>query len=46
PAGIDRILHDHPDVHIYAAVIDRALNDTAYILPGCGDAGDRAFGTH
>ncbi len=45
PEGI-RNFHDaHPDVPIYAAVIDRELNDHGYILPGLGDAGDRIFGT-
>ncbi|MCB2035609.1 MAG: uracil phosphoribosyltransferase, partial [Ottowia sp.] len=32
-------------VPIYAAAIDRELNDHGYILPGLGDAGDRIFGT-
>jgi uracil phosphoribosyltransferase len=35
----------HPDVEIYAAALDRQLNDKGYILPGLGDAGDRQFGT-
>jgi uracil phosphoribosyltransferase len=35
----------HPEVPIYAASIDRQLNDHGYILPGLGDAGDRIFGT-
>jgi uracil phosphoribosyltransferase len=26
-------------------MIDQHLNDLAYIVPGLGDAGDRAFGT-
>ena len=30
---------------IYAACIDAELNDKGYILPGLGDAGDRAYGT-
>jgi uracil phosphoribosyltransferase len=25
--------------------VDRELNDSAYILPGLGDFGDRLFGT-
>ncbi|HOJ37724.1 MAG TPA: uracil phosphoribosyltransferase [Ignavibacteriales bacterium] len=45
PEGIKRISKDHPDVNIYAATLDRELNDKGYILPGLGDAGDRAFGT-
>ncbi|MEL7474596.1 MAG: uracil phosphoribosyltransferase, partial [Planctomycetota bacterium] len=30
---------------IYAAAVDRCLNDKGYILPGLGDAGDRMYGT-
>lgn len=45
PEGM-RVLHEaHPDVHIYAGVLDRQLNENAYICPGLGDAGDRIFGT-
>jgi uracil phosphoribosyltransferase len=45
PEGVQRMLTDHPDVHIFTAALDRELNDAAYILPGLGDAGDRLFGT-
>jgi len=45
PAGIERVAADHPDVTVYAACVDRELNDVGYILPGLGDAGDRLFGT-
>ena len=45
PEGVQRMLDDHPDVHIFAAALDRQLNDVGYILPGLGDAGDRLFGT-
>ena len=45
PQGIKRIEEDHPDVKIFCAVVDRELNDNAYILPGLGDAGDRVYGT-
>ena len=45
PEGVQRMLEDHPDVHVYAAALDRELNDHGYILPGLGDAGDRLFGT-
>ena len=45
PKGIKTIEDDHPDVQIFCAVVDRELNDTAYILPGLGDAGDRVYGT-
>jgi uracil phosphoribosyltransferase len=45
PEGVQRMLDDHPDVQVYAASLDRELNDVGYILPGLGDAGDRLFGT-
>ena len=45
PEGIARVEQSHPDVPIYAAAIDRELNDKKYIVPGLGDAGDRLFGT-
>ncbi|MEM6447382.1 MAG: uracil phosphoribosyltransferase [Cyanobacteria bacterium J06642_2] len=32
-------------INIYAAAIDEHLNDRGFIVPGLGDAGDRAFGT-
>ena len=45
PEGVAYVQKNHPDVDIYTASLDRALNDQAYILPGLGDAGDRIFGT-
>jgi uracil phosphoribosyltransferase len=45
PEGIARMEHDHPDVPIFTAAVDRQLNDHGYILPGLGDFGDRLFGT-
>lgn len=45
PEGVKRMQTEHPDVDIYTASLDRALNDDCYILPGLGDAGDRIFGT-
>ncbi len=45
PEGAIRIFDKHPDVRVYAASLDRQLNDNGYILPGLGDAGDRLFGT-
>jgi uracil phosphoribosyltransferase len=45
PAGVQRMLDDHPDVRIHCASLDRELNEHGYILPGLGDAGDRLFGT-
>ncbi|MDO9021330.1 MAG: uracil phosphoribosyltransferase [Deltaproteobacteria bacterium] len=45
PEGIAVFQAQHPDVPIYTASIDRCLNESGYILPGLGDAGDRLFGT-
>jgi uracil phosphoribosyltransferase len=45
PEGVKAVSEAHPDVEIYAAALDRQLNEKGYILPGLGDAGDRQFGT-
>jgi uracil phosphoribosyltransferase len=45
PEGARRMNAEHPDVPVYAAALDRQLNEKGYILPGLGDAGDRLFGT-
>jgi uracil phosphoribosyltransferase len=45
PEGIEALRTRHPDVRIFTAVVDRALNDRKFILPGLGDFGDRYFGT-
>ena len=45
PEGVKKLLEIHPDVKIFAATLDRELNNKGYILPGLGDAGDRTFGT-
>ena len=45
PEGVRRMLESHPDVPLYAAALDRELDEHGYILPGLGDAGDRLFGT-
>jgi uracil phosphoribosyltransferase len=45
PEGVRAMAKAHPEVPIYAAALDRQLNDRGYILPGLGDAGDRLFGT-
>ena len=45
PEGIERLKAYHPDVPVWAAAIDKGLNDHGYIVPGLGDAGDRLFGT-
>ncbi len=45
PEGVRRMLEGHPDVRVFAAALDRGLNEHGYIVPGLGDAGDRLFGT-
>lgn len=45
PEGIQKVASAHPDVPVFCANIDRALNTKGYIVPGLGDAGDRLFGT-
>jgi len=34
PEGVKALEEAHPDVDIYAASLDRELNDHGYILPG------------
>ncbi len=45
PEGIERMRGIHPDVPIWLAAIDEGLDEHGFILPGLGDAGDRAYGT-
>jgi len=45
PEGVKAMLAAHPTVPVFAAALDRELNEHGYILPGLGDAGDRIFGT-
>jgi uracil phosphoribosyltransferase len=45
PEGCRALREAHPDVEITTAALDRQLDETGYIRPGLGDAGDRIFGT-
>ncbi|MDD7185530.1 MAG: uracil phosphoribosyltransferase [Ruminococcus sp.] len=45
PEGVEALQKAHPDVDIYAGVMDECLNENKFIVPGVGDAGDRMFGT-
>jgi uracil phosphoribosyltransferase len=45
PQGFERVRGLHPDVRIWTAAIDDSLDERAYIVPGLGDAGNRAYGT-
>ena len=45
PEGIKALTQAHPDVEVFCACVDEKLNESGYIVPGLGDAGDRIFGT-
>jgi uracil phosphoribosyltransferase len=45
PEGLEVLADEHPEVPVFTAAVDRALDDHAYIRPGLGDAGDRLYGT-
>ncbi|MDJ0572966.1 MAG: uracil phosphoribosyltransferase [Pleurocapsa sp. MO_192.B19] len=45
PPALRQLSENYPELEIYAAIIDEGLNSKGYIVPGLGDAGDRAFGT-
>lgn len=42
--GIERILSYNTTIKIFVAAVDPTLNEKGYIIPGLGDAGDRAYG--
>ncbi|MDF3130100.1 uracil phosphoribosyltransferase [Kiritimatiellaeota bacterium B1221] len=43
PEGIEKVASTFPDVPMHICAMDEKLNDQGYIVPGLGDAGDRAF---
>jgi uracil phosphoribosyltransferase len=45
PEGVKAMEEAHPEVRVFAASLDRQLNERGYILPGLGDFGDRLYGT-
>ncbi|MGK7938346.1 MAG: uracil phosphoribosyltransferase [Xenococcaceae cyanobacterium] len=45
PPALQKLSAGYPNLNIYTAIIDEGLNSKGYIVPGLGDAGDRAFGT-
>jgi len=45
PTGIEKVMAAHPQIQLLVGEVDRSLNGKAYIVPGCGDFGDRFFGT-
>src|ERR1700727_1951520 len=42
PEGLERLRGLHPDVRVWTAAIDEGLDKHGFIIPGLGDAGDRA----
>jgi uracil phosphoribosyltransferase len=44
PEGIELLRGSGLPVRVITASIDERLNDSAFIVPGLGDAGDRQFG--
>lgn len=45
PEGVERVNQQFPDVDIVTVGFDDRLDENGFIVPGLGDAGDRAFGT-
>ena len=44
-AACDYCIPYEDDVPIHVAAVDERLNESGFIVPGLGDAGDRQFGT-
>jgi uracil phosphoribosyltransferase len=44
PEGLQKLAESRLPVRVVTASIDERLNDSGYIVPGLGDAGDRQFG--
>ncbi len=45
PEGLKNIHSKYPDLEVITAAVDDYINDSGYIIPGMGDAGDRIFNT-
>lgn len=45
PPALQKLNAAYPGLVIYTATIDETVNSEGFIVPGLGDAGDRAFGT-
>ena len=45
PDGLTRVAEEVPEADLLTVAIDEELNDEGFIVPGLGDAGDRAFRT-
>jgi uracil phosphoribosyltransferase len=45
PDGLLRVSEEYPEADLLTVAIDDKLDDDGFIVPGLGDAGDRAFRT-
>lgn len=45
PPALKKLGGSYPSLNIYTAMIDEEVNDSGFIVPGLGDAGDRTYGT-
>lgn len=45
PEGVANVENQYPEVKMFIAKIDEKLNEKKFIIPGLGDAGDRAYNT-
>ena len=45
PEGVERISSEHPEAELVTVSVDDHLDEEGFIVPGLGDAGDRAFRT-
>ncbi len=45
PPALKQLAEAYPTLQIFSAAIDETVNESGFIVPGLGDAGDRAFGT-
>jgi uracil phosphoribosyltransferase len=46
PDGLLRVAEAYPEADLLTVAIDDRLNENGFIVPGLGDAGDRAFRTN
>ena len=42
--GLEKIIQHNPTIEIFVGAVDPILNNLGFIVPGLGDAGDRAYG--
>ncbi len=42
--GVDYVLRELPEVHVWLGSLDEELTAKSYIVPGLGDAGDLSYG--